>query len=194
MVASAIGAVIGGATSLMAANKQAKAAKRAAALQQQQYEQSRADTAPWREAGANALAQFAALYGLSGEEARQRARASYQASPGYQFRFSEGQRALDRSAAARGMLLSGNQLRALTEYGQTLAAQDFANYANQLATLAGIGQAATAGTAQLGSGAASRTADYLVNAANARANGLDRVTPFVGKVVGSAIERMTANR
>lgn len=168
MVASAIGAVIGGATSLMAANRQAKAAKRAAALQQQQYEQSRADTAPWRKAGANALAQLAALYGLSGEDARQRAMASYQTAPGYQLRFVEGQRALDRSAAARGALMSGNQLRALTEYGQTLAAQDFGAYANQLANLAGMGQLATAGTANLAASAVGRTADYMLQAANAR--------------------------
>lgn len=183
MVASAIGAVVGGATSLIAGKREAKAARQAAALQQQQYEQSRADMAPWRETGANALAGLAALYGLSGEEARQRALASYRAAPGYQLRLAEGQRALDRSAAARGMLLSGNQLRALAEYGQTLAAQDFGAYANQLAALAGIGQSATAGTANLGAAAAASRGEFLKNAGEAQSAGI--------RGAGNAIVDMT---
>ena len=95
MVASLIGAVIGGATSLLAGRKQARAASSAAALQQRQFQQTRADMAPWREAGANALAELAALYGLSGEDARQAALSRFRTSPGFGFRLAEGRRALD---------------------------------------------------------------------------------------------------
>ncbi len=63
-------------------------------------------------------------------------------SPGYDFRFDEGVRAIDRSASARGQLLSGGQLRELQRYGQGLAASEFGNYANRLSSLAGIGQTA----------------------------------------------------
>lgn len=172
MVASLIGAVIGGATSLLAGRKQARAASSAAALQQRQFQQTRADMAPWREAGANALAELAALYGLSGEDARQAALSRFRTSPGFGFRLAEGQRALDRSAAARGMLLSGNQLRALAEYGQSLAAKDYGGYANRLAALAGIGQSATEGTARLGADAAAAQGRFGLAAGDARAGGI----------------------
>ncbi|KKK74367.1 hypothetical protein LCGC14_2884500, partial [marine sediment metagenome] len=46
-------------------------------------------------------------------------------SPGYDFRFQEGTRAIDRSAAARGQLMSGGIVRELTRYGQGLASSEF---------------------------------------------------------------------
>ena len=63
-------------------------------------------------------------------------------SPGYDFRFDEGVRAMDRSASARGQLMSGGQMRELQRYGQGLASSEFGNYANRLSALAGIGQTA----------------------------------------------------
>lgn len=54
---------------------------------------------------------------------------------GYKFAFNEGQRALERSAAAKGMLGSGNTLAALVQYGQGQAAQQYGNEANRLADL-----------------------------------------------------------
>ena len=61
------------------------------------------------------------------------------ASPDYQFRLQEGSKAVDRSAAARGGALSGNALRAQTEYAGNLASGEFGNYYNRLLGLAGIG-------------------------------------------------------
>jgi hypothetical protein len=75
-------------------------------------------------------------------------------SPGYQFRMDEGTRAFERSAAAKGKLMSGGLLRELTSYGQGLASSEFNSYANRLASMAGIGQTATQYTGQLGASAA----------------------------------------
>ncbi len=75
-------------------------------------------------------------------------------SPGYDFRFDEGQRAIERSASAKGGLMSGGMGRELTRYGQGFASGEFNNYANRLASLAGIGQTATNATGQLGSNTA----------------------------------------
>lgn len=47
--------------------------------------------------------------------------------PSYSFRLSEGQKALERSAAARGGLLSGRTLKAIQGYGQNMASQEFQN-------------------------------------------------------------------
>ena len=75
-------------------------------------------------------------------------------SPGYQFRLEEGTRAIDRSAAARGRLMSGGTLRELTRYGQGLASAEFNSYANRLGDLAGIGSSVATAGGQLGATAA----------------------------------------
>lgn len=77
-------------------------------------------------------------------------------SPGYDFRFDEGVRALDRSASAKGMLMSGGQMRELTRYGQGVASSEFGNYANRLSALAGIGQGANQQGIYSGANAASQ--------------------------------------
>jgi hypothetical protein len=49
------------------------------------------------------------------------------ANPSYQFRLRGGQQAIDRSAAARGMLRTGGPLKDLAEYGQNFASQEYEN-------------------------------------------------------------------
>lgn len=49
------------------------------------------------------------------------------ADPSYGFRMGEGQRALENSAAARGVLNSGGTLRDLINYGQQFASQEYGN-------------------------------------------------------------------
>ena len=84
-------------------------------------------------------------------------------SPGYDFRFQEGVNALDKSAAARGKLFSGGYGRELQRYGQGLATSEFGNYANRLASLAGIGQSATQYGGQLGAQAGSQVGQSAAN-------------------------------
>lgn len=55
----------------------------------------------------------------------------FKADPGYAFRMSEGMKALERSAAQRGGLLSGATLKATQRYGQDLASQEFTNAFNR---------------------------------------------------------------
>lgn len=176
------------------ANAQVDAAKRAAAAQLEaqriateeaqrqfdlsrqdlleQYEQQREDNAPllaFRQAGAQlgerALAPleqqimdpFEADLDVDLEE-----------DPGYRYRFSEGQRALERSAARHGGLLSGRNLKALQTHGQQLGSQEYgqaygravdrynrlskqkSDYISNLGALAGYGNQ-TASTNPLGS-------------------------------------------
>lgn len=149
-----------------AINAQALAAEKGIEAQERMFERQVALQEPWRVAGVNALNK---LIPMSMEYQPFTAR-EFQADPGYAFRLNEGIKALDRSAAARGGLLSGNQLRGVTEYGQNLASQEFTNAFNRyqaeraarmqpLQSLAGVGQSASntlAGAAgQLGTGMAS---------------------------------------
>jgi hypothetical protein len=69
---------------------------------------------------------------------------NFQADPGYGFRMSEGLKALERSAAARGGLMSGGAGKALQRYGQDLASQEYGNafqrFQQDRAARAGLGQ------------------------------------------------------
>jgi len=102
--------------------------------------------------------------------------------PGYQYRMDEANKALQRSAAAKGGLLSGGTLRGLSSLNQNLASQEYQNAYNRfsndqttrynrLANLAGLGQTATNMTGQLGQASTNAISDYMTQAANANAAG-----------------------
>lgn len=176
-VAIAGAAVVGGATSLIAGNKAANAAKDASAAQvaeaQRQYDQTRADYAPYREVGYNALGKLASMYGVGpagGAASGAPPDGGFTASPGYQFRLDQGVQAAERSAAARGSLASGGTMKAIQRYGEGLAASEYDNYVSRLAQLAGVGQAATGSTTQAGQTASQTISNALGNAGAARAS------------------------
>jgi hypothetical protein len=113
-----------------------------------------------------------------GRYARDFGMADFQADPGYAFRLSEGQKALDRSAAARGGLISGGALKAASRYGQDAASQEFTNAfnryqtnrSNQLAplqSLAGLSQTAANTVATAGQNYANSAGNInAMNSAN----------------------------
>lgn len=91
---------------------------------------------------------------------------SFESSPAYGFAFDQGLEAVNRTAAAKGMLGSGNRLYELTKYGQGLAGQQYMGQANLLATLAGAtsGSPGTAGGIQASANqAAGQGAGQLAN-------------------------------
>ncbi len=53
------------------------------------------------------------------------------ADPGFQFRLGAGREALERSAAARGVLRTGGTFRDLLEYGQKFGSQEYENAHNR---------------------------------------------------------------
>ena len=67
---------------------------------------------------------------------------NFQTDPGYEFRFNEGMRGLERGAAARGGVLSGGFGRKAVRYGQDYASNEYSNVYNRIAGIAGIGQGA----------------------------------------------------
>jgi hypothetical protein len=94
------------------------------------------------------------------------------ASPDYNFRMSEGVKALDQSAASRGGLFSGNAGRAITEYGSNIASGEYGNYVNRLMAMAGLGQTATSGAVAAGTNTANNISGSYQDAANTRASGI----------------------
>jgi len=160
-----------------AAKTQAGAADRAAELQQQQFERQVELQAPFREAGVRALPELeaASRYTPFGME-------QFTADPGYGFRLAEGQKALDRQAAARGGLISGGALKAAQRYGQEMGSQEYTNAFNRyqterqarlnpLQSLAGVGQTSVGQLGQAGQAMASGVGEAGGQAAQARASG-----------------------
>jgi hypothetical protein len=109
-----------------------------------------------------------------GKYARDFSMKDFEADPGYGFRMSEGMKALERSAAARGGLLSGATLKGITRFGQDTASAEYlnafnryqtnrANQLNPLQSLMGAGQT----SANLLSNAAGQTGQGLAGSAMA---------------------------
>jgi hypothetical protein len=139
-------AVIGGVSSNRAAKAQAGAARDAAdaqlqasreanALQQRMYEEGVARQQPFLQGGTEDYNRLRSLMS-GGPNASQQ---FLQMDPGYGFRLSEGLKAVDRQAAARGGLISGGALKASQRYGQDYASGEFNNAYQRLAGLAQIG-------------------------------------------------------
>ena len=111
-------------------------------------------------------------------------------SPGYQFRFDEGARAYDRSAASRGRLLSGAQAKAQTRYGQGVASEEFGNYANRLAAIAGLGQTGTQATSNAAGNYAANAGNAIQNQGMARASGYLNTANTIGSVANNVLASM----
>ena len=109
--------------------------------------------APYYGGGTQALGQEGALLGLQGQDAANKAMATYQQSPGYQWQLGQALRGVDAGAAAgvrQPGVRSGATIKAEEAYGQGLAQQDFGNYYTRLNQLAGMGQSAGTSIANLG--------------------------------------------
>jgi len=178
MAAAVVGSSLLGASSASsAADTQAAAADRAAQLQNEQFNRQIELQAPWRQAGERALGKLEAAsdYTPFGQ-------AQFQQDPSYAFRLGEGQKALERTAAARGGLISGGALKAAQRYGQEMGSQEYTNAFNRyqterqarlgpLQSLAGVGQTSVNQLGQAGQAYATGAGEAMGQAAQARASG-----------------------
>ena len=114
---------------------------------------------------------------------------AFHESPGYRFAFDEGQKAVENSATARGMTLSGPQLKALNRFGHGMAGQEFGNFFNRQMRLTDVGQNAVNSQNVNSMNAAFGIADAHRGIGNARASGFREkggiFSDTIGDVVGS---------
>jgi hypothetical protein len=96
--------------------------------------------------------------------------------PSTQFRKNEGQKSIENSAAAKGMTLSGKNLKDMTRFGQDYASTEYGNAYNrwqkELANRYGLvrtGQAAASGTAQSGTSMGNQVSGSILDAGRANA-------------------------
>lgn len=186
--------VLGGLSANKGAKAQANAANRATEAQLAMFNQTRADNMPWMQAGEGGLNSLMELYGMVSDGNGNYSRTSdpsaalkwMQMDPSYQFRLQQGQGALENSAAARGGMLSGNALRALSDYGQNTASMEFGNIANRLAGLSGVGQGAAQYIGNAGMNTASQVGNNMMQAGAARASGYAGMANALSNGVGQA--------
>lgn len=95
----------------------------------------------------------------------------FEADPGYQFRQDEGNKAIERAAAARGLRMSGGAMKDMARFNQGLASQEYGNWWNRLAGMSGVGQTATSQQIQAGQNYANAFGNNTMAAGNARASG-----------------------
>jgi hypothetical protein len=131
--------------------------------------------------------------------------------PGYAFRLAEGQKAIERSTAARGGLQSGAALKAAARFGQEMGSQEYQNAFNRfqsnkafqaqeygnafnrftterqnllapLMSLTASGQAAAAGQAAAGGNFASGASQAIQNAGAGASNAYGNYGATVGNI------------
>jgi hypothetical protein len=200
MVANAL---IGSSAARSAASTQAEAQQRALDLQALQYQQQRADLQPFVSAGATAQNRLLDLMGLSkntgaegfGRYTKDFSMSDFEADPGYGFRFSEGQKALERNAAARGGFMSGAALKAAARYGQEMGSQEYqnafnryqtnrANQLNPLGSLLSSGQAAATNQAGAAGNYGAQAGQGMTNIGAANAAGTMASANALGNALG----------
>jgi hypothetical protein len=192
-----------------AAEIQAQSAREAGAIQeriaQQQieearrtFEQQRGFLQPYQEPGLNALARIQAGLTPGGEFAQPFTMEQFEADPGYAFRLSEGQKALERQAAARGGLISGSALKEAQRFGQGLASQEFqnafaraqterANVMNPLLALYGTGAETAGALSGAAGGMGSSIGGFLGQSGQAQAGALTSAAQAgAGGILGAA--------
>lgn len=125
-----------------AAKTQMNAAELASKTQLDMFNKTREDQAPFLKVGQDSINKLSQLFNSGEYNKEYGPKFSFQeyggpgptADPGFQFRIDTANKALSRSAAAKGGALGGGQLRALSGLNQNLASQEYQNaygrYAN----------------------------------------------------------------
>lgn len=194
-----------------AAGMQKEASDASVALQRQMYEEGVQRQQPWLDAGKAWLNRLNP-YDMPAEF---NPNVNLYTDPGYQFRLSEGLKALDRQAAARGGLISGAALKAASRYGQGMASQEYGNAYqramdkwnadmtastnkyNRMASLAGVGQTTAQQIGAAGQNfansagntmmnSAAQVGNYMGAAADARASGYIAQGNALNDMLGAA--------
>jgi hypothetical protein len=183
-------AAIGARGAKKAAQAQERASQKAQDTQREIFERQTELAEPFRQAGITSQNELMRLLGIGGDASaadygmltRGYRPEDLQIDPGYAVRLSESHKALERSAAARGGLLSGSILRGTLDRSQTLASQEYQNAFNRaqaqlgnrlgaLGSLYGAGQTATQQVADQAGQYGANVGNLMMQSGQARASG-----------------------
>lgn len=213
-IGSAVGGVVGGIGSLVGGSKASSADTQAANLQQQQYATTRADLLPYNKAGQSVLPNLTSLAtsGATGGGpdylnlatnigVGPGGQAALEQTPGYQFQLQQGLQSAMSSAAARGLGVSGAEMKGAASYATGVASSNYQqqfqnalnlntaqqnnlqNQFNRLSGVSSLGANAAATTGQQGTQAAAAGGNYLAQSGLAGAAGVTGVGSAVNQGV-----------
>ncbi|MCB8878280.1 hypothetical protein [Acidisoma silvae] len=186
------GSIIGG---LIGGNSQSKdiAAneKLAINLGQQNANQTDLLNQYYVASGNNALTDIADASGSNGVAGQDYASSLFQTDPGYQFDLTQGEKAQDNGAAARGLGTSGANIQGETNYAEGLADNAYSSFYNRLSSLAGMGQTAIGQDANAGAQAASGAAQTAASAGAAQAGITGTQTSGITSALNSFLNNAT---
>lgn len=199
-----IGAGVSVATSNKASKIQKEATDKSIAANERTLNKQIELQEPFRQAGITAQNKILELQGLGGDPtspeygslAKPFGMDQFKADPGYDFRMSEGTKALERSAAARGGLLSGSALKGITRFGQDLASTEYGNAFNRyqiersarlnpLQSLTGAGLSATNTLTNATGTAGANEQNSIINGGAARASGYIGLGNAINQGIGT---------
>lgn len=183
---AALPAVVSAASSLFGSSSgdsvQDRATEAAIALQKQQYADAKTNLSPYMTTGTGANRRLSDVF-LNGDMSQ------FYESPDYQFRLDQGRKAIESGAAARGGLYSGAMGKALADYGQDAASQEFGNFYNRLFGLSEQGRGAAGTLAGNGASMASNVGNLLTaqgaNRASSYADRANTLSDLAGVIGGS---------
>jgi len=187
--ATVVSGIMGSNAAGNAAETSANASAASTAAQERMFAKQTELQEPFRQAGLTSQNRLMELLGIGGNAgaagygkyARDFGMSDFEADPGYAFRLSEGEKALERSAAARGGLLSGGTGKALARFGQDYGSNEYtnafnryqtnrSNQLNPLQSLTGAGQSSTNTLTNAAGNLGAAEAANITNAGNARAS------------------------
>lgn len=173
--------------------------ERAMQLQKEMYEQQREDLMPWQEFGVKQLGSLEQrIPGLVDDKFTME---DFFNDPGYQFRLQQGQQAINRAMAAKGLRQSTAAVRGLADFNQGLASQEYQNawdrwnenrtqQYNMMSNLAGMGQVQSGRLAGAAGQYGTNVGNIMVGQGNAiAAQGMNRANTnagIFGQLLGGA--------
>lgn len=183
--AAVVGGIVNAYTTNKAVDAQTAAQDKSIAQQKAQYTQTRSDLAPYREMGVNASNELQTrLPFLTSPIVMDQA--ALEQTPGYQFTKTQGLKAVQNSAAARGLGVSGAALKGAASFATGLADQTYqtqfnlentnrTNAYNRLKGLIDTGGNAAAQTGNFGANAANNISSSITGQGNAQAAGYNAI-------------------
>jgi hypothetical protein len=186
-----------------AASESAAAARYATDLQKAMFDKQIELQQPWQQAGVNALTKMQGGEYALPESFKYDPNSMYQ-DPGYAFRMSEGMNALNRSMAAKGLGVSGANVKGALRYGQNLGSQEFGNaYSraldeynartarsntgyNRLAALGQVGQTANTAIGSAASGYGANVGNLAMGNAATQGNAMMQRANIAAQQYGTA--------
>ena len=195
-VGAAIGAGIAGAgASIIGSKMQSDATKDASKVQREMFDQTRSDLAPYRDAGAQGTNML--LEKIGGLTAPiQLSQEFLESTPGYQFTKTQGLKAVQSGAAARGLGKSGAAIKGATNFATGLADQTFGEQFarelqqrdsayNKLMGLSNVGSNAAAQTGQFATQTGQQIGQNTISGATAAAAGLTGAANSLGNAANT---------